>query len=275
MELRGANALVTGAAGGLGRYICRALAAQGANVAASDLPGEPLEARAKEVAGFGTKVEAVPADLAKQGERRELIGNAEEAVGPIDVLVNNAGVEFVGPYVDAPLSQIDLITKVNLLSVMELTRIALPGMLERRRGHVVNMASLAGKAALAYFHTYNATKHGVVGFSHALHHELLDEPVSVSVICPGFIEREGMYGRVEGYVEERGGNPFGSSPPEKVGAAVVRAVQEDRAEIIINARPVRPLIALASVAPKAAFWLNERVGTRETARDFGQALGRF
>ena len=185
---------------------------------------------------------------------------AERAIGPVDVLVNNAGLEFVGPYAEAPLAQIDLITKVNLLTPMELTRIALPGMIERRRGHIVNIASLAGKAPLAYFHTYNATKFGVVGFSHAIRHELSEEPVSISVICPGFIAREGMYGRVEEQVEATAGNPLGSSPPEKVGAAVVRAVREDRAEIIITERPVRPLIALASVAPKAAIWLNEKVG---------------
>ena len=185
----------------------------------------------------------------------------------------DAGLEFVGPFTDQSLAEIDRITKVNLLSPVELTRIALPGMLERRRGHVVNIASLAGKAPLAFFHTYNATKYGVVGFSHALHHELIEEPVSVSVICPGFIEREGMYARVEREVEDE--NPFGSSPPEKVGQAVVRAIRENRMEIVINARPVRPLIALASVAPRAAVWLNERVGSRQTAREFGEAQGRF
>jgi short-subunit dehydrogenase len=275
MEIQGTNALVTGAAGGLGRYITRALAAQGANVVVSDLEGEALDARAKEVAGFGTRVEAVPADLAKQGERRGLIEMAERAIGPIDILVNNAGLEFVGPYAEAPLAQIDLITKVNLLTPMELTRVALPGMLERGRGHIVNIASLAGKAPLAYFHTYNATKFGVVGFSHAIRHELAGEPVSVSVICPGFIAREGMYGRVEGHVEQHGGNPLGSSAPEKVGEAVVRAVRENPAEIIISERPIRPLIALASVAPKAAMWLNEKVGTRDAAREFGAGQGRF
>ena len=275
MVLRGANALVTGAAGGLGRYICRALAAQGANIAVSDLSGKPLESRAEEVASFGTRVEPVAADLAKQGERRGLVEAAEQALGPLDVLVNNAGLEFVGPYAEAPLTQIDLITKVNLLTPMELTRIALPGMLERRRGHIVNIASLAGKAPLAYFHTYNATKFGIVGFSHAIRHELSEEPVSMSVICPGFIAREGMYGRVEDHVEQRGGNPLGASPPERVGEGVVRAIRDDRAEIIISERPIRPLIALASVAPKAAMWLNEKAGTREAAREFGAAQGRF
>jgi short-subunit dehydrogenase len=276
VELAGHNALVTGAAGGLGRYISRALAAQGMDLVLSDLPGEGLEGRRKEVAGFGTQVEAVAADLTKQKERRSLIPRSEEALGPIDVLVNNAGLEFVGPFAEAPLAQIDQITKVNLLTPMELTRIVLPGMLERRRGHIVNIASLAGKAPLAFFHTYTATKFGIVGFSHALRHELTDEPVSVSAICPGFVEREGMYARVEEYVEAANApNPLGSCPPEKVGRAVVRAIREDRAEIIVNARPVRPLIALASVAPKAALWLNERIHTRDTAREFGAALGRF
>jgi short-subunit dehydrogenase len=274
MDLTGKNALVTGAAGGLGRYICRALAAQGANVAVSDLEGEALDARAKEVAGFGTSIEAVPADLAKQGERRGLIDAAENALGPLDVLVNNAGLEFVGPYTEAPLAEIDLITKVNLLTPMELTRLALPGMIERGRGHVVNIASLAGKAPLAYFHTYNATKFGVVGFTHAIRHELADEPVSASVICPGFVAREGMYGRVEDHVERTSGNPLGASPPERVGEAVVRAIREDRAEIVITERPVKPLIALAAVAPSAAIWINEKMGTRQAAQEFGAAEDR-
>jgi short-subunit dehydrogenase len=276
VELNGANALVTGAAGGLGRYISRALAAQGANLVLSDLPGEGLESRRKEVAGFGTRVEAVAADLTKQKERRGLIGRAEEALGPIDVLVNNAGLEFVGPFADAPLTQIDQITKVNLLTPMELTRIALPGMLERRRGHIVNIASLAGKASFAFFHTYNATKFGVVGFSYSLRHELTDEPVSVSAICPGLVEREGMYGRVEDQIETADvPNPTGTVPPEKVGQAVVRAIREDRAEIILNGRPIRPVIALAAAFPQAGIWLSEKIGVRQTTREFGEAQGRF
>ena len=275
LELRGANVLITGAAGGLGRYISRALAAQGANLVLSDLPGEALESRRREVAGFGTRVEAVGADLAKQGQRRDLADEAEEALGPLDVLVNNAGLEFVGPFADAPLSQIDLITKVNLLAPIELSRIVLPGMLERGRGHIVNIASLGGKLALAYFHTYNATKYGIVGFSQSLRHELIDEPVSVSAICPGFVAREGMYGRVEDHVEASGGNPLGTVAPERVGAAVVRAIREDVGEIVVNDRPARPIIALAAIAPAAALWLSEKAKIRQTAREFGEAEGRF
>lgn len=276
MQLRGANALVTGAAGGLGRYICRALAREGANLVLSDLPGEALEARAEEVGALAPRAEAVSADLAKQRERRGLIGEAEGALGPVDLLVNNAGLEFVGPFTKAPLSEIDLITKVNLLAPMELTRIALDGMLARGRGHVVNIASLAGKVPGAYLHTYNATKHGLVGFTHSVRHELIDTPVSASVICPGFIEREGMYGRVEALIDDLPPNPLGTTPPERVGEAVVRAVRKDCAEIIVNDRPgARALVALAALAPKAMIQLGERRGVRQLAERIGRAQGRF
>ncbi len=275
MELRGSNALVTGAAGGLGRYILRSLAREGANLALTDLPGEALDSRVEEIAAVASRVESVPADLAKQKERRGLIQAAEEAIGPIDVLVNNAGLEFVGPFSKATLAEIDLITKVNLLSVMELSRIALDGMLERRRGHIVNIASLAGKIPGIYLHTYNATKHGVVGFTHSIRHELMGTGVSATAICPGFISREGMYGRVEAEVKMPP-NPLGTAPPEKVGDAVVRAVLKNRAEIIVNGRPgARALVAVSAVAPRAMIEAAERVGVRETAQEIARAQGRM
>jgi short-subunit dehydrogenase len=274
LELRGANVLLTGAAGGLGRYIARSLAQEGANLALSDLPGEALGDRARELAPRAPRVEVVAADLAKQKDRRALIANAEDALGPIDVLVNNAGLEFVGPFVKAPLAEIDLITKVNLLAVMELSRIALDGMLERRRGHIVNIASLAGKVPGVYLHTYNATKHGVVGFTHSLRHELMGSGVSASAICPGFIEREGMYGRVESEIDLPP-NPLGTAPPEKVGEAVVRAVRKDCAEILINGRPgARLVVALSAVAPRVTMELAERAGVRRTAQQIAEAQGR-
>jgi short-subunit dehydrogenase len=281
MELRGTNALVTGAAGGLGRHISRALGAQGVNLVLSDLPGDALDGRAEEIAAVAPRVEVVPADLAKQKERRGLIAKAEEALGPIDVLVNNAGLEFVGPFTKAPLSEIDLITKVNLLSVMELTRITLDGMLERRRGHIVNIASLAGKVPGVYLHTYNATKHGVVGFTHALRFELEGTGVGATAICPGFIERDGMYGRVEADVAGQSEfqlppNPLGTTPPEAVGAAVVKAVRKDCAEIIVNSRPgARVIVAIAALAPKAMIRAGNRLGVRETAREIARIQGRL
>ena len=277
MQLRGANALVTGAAGGLGHHITLALAREGANLAISDLPGDALDARAEELSKAAPRVEVVPADLAKRKERRGLIAAAEEALGPIDLLVNNAGLEFLGPFTKASLAEIDLITKVNLLTPMELTRIALDGMLERGRGHIVNIASMAGKVPAIYLHTYNATKFGVVGFSHSVRHELMNTPVSISVICPGFIEREGMYGRVEHIVDAMDTrNPLGTAPPERVGEAVVKAVRQDCAEIMINGRPgARVIAALAAVAPKALIAASERAGLADRAAEIAKSQGRM
>ena len=112
----------------------------------------------------------------------------------MDILVNNAGIEFGGSFLRTTEEELEAIVTINLLAVMDLTRIVLPGMLERERGHIVNMASLAGKVPPVYLAAYAATKHGVVGFTHALRAENGDEPVGFSAICPGFVSRVGMSG---------------------------------------------------------------------------------
>lgn len=267
-QLHGRRALITGAAGGLGAYIARALAAQGVDLALSDLPGAPLGELAAELSPR-VAVATVPADLTRTDELESLLLAAEAELGPPDILVNNAGLEFVGPFTEQTRSQLEAIVSVNLLALMELTRLALPGMLERGRGHIVNLGSLAGKIPTPYFHTYNATKHAVVGFSHSLRSELADRPVSVSVICPGFISAVGMLGRIEDQVDVPAA--LGTLPPGRVGEAVVTAIREDRAEVIVNRRPVRPLAALAAAYPEVAQKLVRRAGGQETARQFAAA----
>jgi short-subunit dehydrogenase len=170
-----------------------------------------------------------------------------------------------------------VITKVNLLAPMELTRIALDGMLERRRGHIVNIASLAGKVPGVFLHTYNATKHGVVGFTHSVRQELMGTGVSATVICPGFIGREGMYGRVQAEIgDQLPPNPLGIAPPEKVGDAVVRGIRKDQAEIIVNGRyGARAVVAIAALAPRAMMELAERSGIRATAERIARSQGRM
>ncbi len=275
MQLRGARALVTGAAGGLGRYITRALAAQGVNLAVSDLPGSEIEAVAEELRGLEVEAQAVPADLTDSGERERLVGAAEQAVGPLDVLVNNAGLEFGGAFTKTTREELEAIATVNLIAVMDLTWLVLPGMLERRRGHVVNLASLAGKLPSVVPASYAATKHGVVGFTHSLRAEYADEPVSFSAICPVFVGRVGMYARVEDQLDKE--PPPGLKPvdPERVADAVLEALREDRAEVIVNRGPIRPLAALYWLAPKTAGRLLGSRRTREYAEDYARARGRL
>src|SRR4029450_10610275 len=141
--------------------------------------------------------QAIPADLTDAATRRRLGREAAEAIGPLDVLVNNAGLEVGGAFAKTTREEIEAIATVNLIAVMDLTWLGLPGVVERRRGHVVNLASLAGKIPTVFLATYAATKHGVVGFTHSLRAEYAAEPVSFSAICPVVVSDVGVYGGVE------------------------------------------------------------------------------
>jgi short-subunit dehydrogenase len=270
LELRGANALLTGAAGGLGGYIARALAAEGVNLALSDRPEAALEDVIADARLAGVRAKAVPAELTDPDQLRALVGAAEEELGPIDVLVNNAGVEHGGPFLSCTADELEAISAINLTAVMELTRQALPGMLKRRRGHIVNVASIAGKIGFPFLASYCATKHGVVGFTHALRTELGVEPVGVSAICPAIVRRAGMFGRVEELLPEIP-QEVGGIQPEDVAAAVVRAIRENRAELVLNNRPTRPVAAVASVWPGAVASLMRR---QSRLMEFGRAYSR-
>ena len=269
-DLRGRNALVTGAGGGLGAYIARALADQGVNLSLTDLPEASVDGLSAELRTRGVEVKHAPADLKDGDERRRLANWAEDALGPLDILVNNAGVEFGGPFLESDAEALELTVAVNLLATMDLTRLVAPGMLERGRGHVVNMASLAGKLAPAQLASYAASKHGVVGFTAALRAEFGETPVGFSAICPGFVSRVGMYGRLEPYIEGGPDTPMGTVPPERVGEAVVRAIREDVGEIVVNRRPVKPLILLTGVAPG----LMARIGRLRRMREFSERMTR-
>jgi short-subunit dehydrogenase len=272
-ELRDRNVLITGAGGGLGEYIARALAAEGANLALTDLPGAPVDELAADLRSRGGRVEHSDADLARAADRARLVEWASESVGPIDVLVNNAGIEFGGPFVGTTESELEAIVTINLLAVMDLTRLVLPGMKERLRGHVVNIASLAAKAPSPYLASYSATKHGVVGFTHSLRAEYGPEPIGFSAICPVFISRVGMYGRIEDRIE--GPNPLGTLPPERVGEAVVRAIRGNPAELILSGPALRPLVWLYALFPGTASKLARNRRSLEFAERFARARGRL
>jgi short-subunit dehydrogenase len=274
-QLRRARALVTGAAGGLGGYISRTLAAQGANLVVSDLPGSDIEAGAEELGRMGVEARAIPADLTESAERERLVRDAAEAIGPPDVLVNNAGLEFGGAFTRTTREEIETIATVNLIAVMDLTWLVLPGMLERRRGHIVNVASLAGKIPSVFLASYAATKHGVVGFTHSLRVEYAGEPVSFSAICPGFVADVGMYARAESEMDTEPPPGLRPVPPQRVADAVLEAVREDRAEVIVNRGPIRPLAVLYWLAPKTTVRLLANRRTRQYAEDYARARGRL
>jgi short-subunit dehydrogenase len=270
-QLRGRKALITGAAGGLGGYIARALAAEGVDLALSDLPEAPLDANLQLLEGSGVSVESVAADLGDEAQTQGLLADAEETLGPIDILVNNAGLEFGGPFLERAPEEIEALVRVNLVATMLLTRAALPGMLERGRGHIVNVASMAGKVAAPFLAAYSASKHGVIGFTGALRAEYADSPIGFSAICPGFVSGVGMYGRLEDAVGKPPTGPLSLVPPERVGEAVVKAVRDERAEVIVTRAGARPVIALSALAPGLLARLSRGGRMREFAERFASA----
>jgi short-subunit dehydrogenase len=270
VRLQGRNALVTGAAGGLGHYIARALAAEGVNLALSDLPQAPLDDLLTELRAYGVEAESVPADLTAVASIEQLAAGAEEAIGPLDILVNNAGVEFGKSFLEQTREELETTTTVNLLAVMELTRTVLPGMTERGGGHVVNIASAAGKVAAPYLAAYTASKHGVVGFTHALRAELGSEPVGFTAICPIFISRVGMYGRIEHLMPDPP-REMSTRPPEAVGEAVLDGIRKNRAQIIVADPAVKALSVIYAAAPRVFARIAHSARIREQSQRFMRA----
>ncbi len=265
-ELQGRNAILTGASRGLGVHIARALGREGINLVLAARSVDALEKVREEVSSLGVRAVVVPTNLADSAQVGTLAEEAERRLGPVDILVNNAGVESMAAYEDFPIEEIIAAVRVNLLAAMLLTRAVLPGMLQRGRGHVVNMSSLAGKTGLPFQTPYGATKAGLVMFTHSLRAELMECPVSASVICPGFVSEAGMYARVEA-TGRRAPGILKATTTEKVTSAVIKAIKRDIAELIVNPFPMRPGIILREVIPGITPYLHKMLGTTDFARE--------
>ena len=272
-NLSGLTALVTGASGGIGVHIARRLAAEGMNVALSGRREQELERLAEELREMGVKTAAVPADLGKRAELDGLLSRTEAQLGPIDVLVNNAGVENTSAFTSYTEDELADMIELNLTAPLLLTRKVLPGMLERGKGHVVFVSSMAGKFGPPYSEPYAASKAGLIGLTQSLRVEYAKQPVGFSVICPGFVAGDGMYQRMldEGHKSNR---LIGETNVEKVANAVVRAIEDDVPEIVESGSPVRPLLALRELSPGVAERLVPMLGVSGVFRRVAASRGR-
>jgi short-subunit dehydrogenase len=223
MELSGRTALLTGATGGLGRAIAKALAGRGATLVLSGRKADALEALAAELPGSGHRI--APADLAEPGAAEALAAE----VGEVDVLVANAGLPGTGRLPDFSAEELIGALRVNLEAPMLLARALETGMLERGSGHLVFVASLSGKSATPLSSVYNATKFGLRGFALGLRADLNPLGVGVSLVSPGTIREAGMYA-------DSGAAPIpglGTGSPQQVGDAVVRAIEQNKVELAV------------------------------------------
>ncbi len=187
-KLLGKTAVVTGAGRGIGRSIALALAGAGADVCIAARTTRDLEAVAREIATMGRRAVVAACDMSRESDIRTLAATALREFHSVDILVNNAGIGHFAPVRELPTEQFDAMWSVNMRGVFLLTRELLPGMLERRTGDIVNIASLAGRNAFIGGAGYAATKWALIGFSRCLLLEVRDRNVRVVTICPGSVE---------------------------------------------------------------------------------------
>ena len=260
--IRGAHALITGGSRGLGPYLARALAGEGANLTLTARSADSLREVASQLEGDARRVHPVAADVCDDGARRELVEEAESTLGPIDILVNNAGIEMIVSYLDLSPDRIAGMIRTNLEAPLILSRLVLAGMIERGRGHVVMMSSFGGKKGSPYSATYAATKAGLIAWTSGLRIELQGTGVGASVISPGFVSEAGMFADRT----QEAPRVLGTSTPEAVAGAVVRAIRKDVFEIVVNPGPVKLGLMLDQLSPGLTRWLLEKAGVYDYYR---------
>ena len=229
-DLEGKAALVTGASGGIGSAIARALHGRGATVALSGTRREALDAVA---AALGERVHVLPCDLSDRAAVDALAGQASEAVGGVDILVNNAGITRDGLFMRLSDEDWDRVLEVNLTAAFRLSRGLLRGMMRKRWGRIINITSIVGVTGNPGQGNYAAAKAGMIGMSKSLAAEVASRGITVNCIAPGFIETA-MTGRLGEEQQRRllGAIPAGRmGTPEEVAAAAVFLASEEAAYV--------------------------------------------
>lgn len=254
MDLQGAVVVVTGASSGFGERASLRFARAGSSVVLAARRFERLEALAKRIGASGGTALAVRCDVTDLEQLEALRDRVAESFGRCDVLVNNAGIPGGGAFEDVDLERIERVVQVNLLGVVRGTKVFLPMMLERGRGHVVNIASIAGRFATPGAAVYGATKHAVAAFSEALYHELAPKGILVTSVNPGFSPTESF--------------PMTGAPsvvllsPDRVAKVIVDVVRRGRAPEVWIPRALSLLQVFRVLTPPLYHWAVDRIARR-------------
>ncbi len=244
MQLRGAVVVVTGASSGIGWETALAFAKAGATVVGAARRKDRLEQLAGAIESSGGQALPVECDVSQLDQVENLRNTVREAFGRCHVLVNNAGVPGGGPFTKLSVEQIERVVRINYLGVLYCTKAFLPGMLEARRGHIVNVASLAGRYAVPGSSVYSSTKHAVVAFSEALYYEVASQGVLVTTVNPSFVRTEGFS---SGDIEKLPKAVV--LEPEEVAGAIVGVVRNGKAPEVSVPRWMASMQSVRVLAP--------------------------
>jgi NAD(P)-dependent dehydrogenase (short-subunit alcohol dehydrogenase family) len=225
ISVSGLNVVVTGGANGIGRAVAETFARAGARVCVGDIDGQAAQAVAE---SLGDDAVGLPLDVTDRQAFAALLEQAEQRHGPLDVLVNNAGIDWIGPFHAEPDEVSRREVEVNLLGTITGSRLAVQRMLPRGRGHLVNVASGVGRVPLPGSAVYSATKHGVVGLTESLRLEYRDSGVRFSVVQPAQVETAMLDGQARPKL-------LACVTPQEVADAILKAVRQNRFEVWVPA----------------------------------------
>ena len=256
--------LVTGGSSGLGRTIADAFAAAGARLVLVGLEAEAVTQATEELRRTGTEVLGIAANITRQEDVDRVFAETIEKFGQLDALVNNAGRSMRGKILDTTPEQFRELLELNLIALVRCTRAAAPHLLARR-GHVINIGSLAAKSAARWVGAYPASKFAVAAYSQQLRLELEPEGLHVLLVCPGPIQRqdarlyplEGLEGIPESARRPGGGVHVGAIRPQELAQRILAACERRQAELVVPGR-ARLLFALAQLWPRLGDWLVRR-----------------
>lgn len=256
-DFQGKQALITGAAGGIGRALSTQLAKAGAELWLVDVDRPALEELENELRAKSARVRISTVDLT---ERDQIVDLAEEVTVQwrgLDLLINNAGVAFYGPTHQMTEEQWDRLMGINLLAPIHLTRLLLPALQSREESHIANMCSVSGLVAGGRFNAYHTSKFGLVGFTEALRAEYGRSGLGVTAICPGPVKTN-LYRDCQTGKGTQAPEPPGwlCASPEKVAHVTLRAIRWNRRMVLIT-----PLAHLLYHMKKFAPWLIDFMNT--------------
>jgi NAD(P)-dependent dehydrogenase (short-subunit alcohol dehydrogenase family) len=238
-SLNGKVVAITGGARGIGKTTAQALVGKGCRVAIGDLDAELAEGAAAELGGGSV---GLALDVSDRASFARFLDEAERQLGPVDVVINNAGLMPVTPFVEESDASIRRQLDVNLYGVIVGTQLAIERMKPRRSGHVVNIASSAGKAGVPGIATYSATKHAVVGLTEAVRAEHSDDGIKFSYVMPITVNTQ----LIEGLKDQRGVKRV---EPEDVAAEIVDALETGKVDVYVP-KQLRATVMMGGLMPR-------------------------